>query len=238
MTEPTKISGAVRLAAAARVRRDKMVPAVLYGHGLPSETIQVETQQFEKVFRRAGATSLITLILKKQEHPVIIRDVQYHPLRGTIQHVDFYQVRLDEVIKAEVPLVLVGEAVAVKDLGGVLVRNVDELSIEALPKDLPHNIAVNISSLDAFEKVIRVKDLNIPKGVKVLADAETVVTLVQAPRSEEEIEALKTEVKEDVQSVEGMKTKAEQEKAAEATGETPAVPTPEVAKKEEKKEKK
>ncbi|HMD82238.1 MAG TPA: hypothetical protein VKE92_13065, partial [Anaerolineales bacterium] len=88
------------------------------------------------------------------------------------------------------------------------------------PKDLPHDLPVDISSLDTFDKVIRVADLKLPEGVKALVDAETVVTLVQAPRSEEELEALTQEVKEDVTAVEGMKTKAETEAAAEvAAGE-------------------
>lgn len=216
MSKTAAITAEARQGSLAKIRRKKGVPAVLYGHGLPSQTVQVNAQQFEKIFLQAGSTSLVSLLVGKTEHPVIIREVQHHPLKGTVQHVDFYQVRLDEVIKAKVPFLLVGESTAVKDLGGVLVHNLDELEVEALPKDLPHNIPIDITVLDAFEKVIRVKDIALPAGVTTAVSPEAVVLLVQPPRSEEELEALKTEVKEDIQAVEGMKTKAEQEKEAEA----------------------
>lgn len=199
-----KITAAARQLPAAKVRTQAAIPAVLYGHGLPSRALQVDGKQFSQVFAHTGTTSLLTLSVEGKDHPVLIREVQYHPLKEAVQHIDFYQVRLDEVIKAKVPLHLVGESSAVKDLGGVLVRNVDALEIEALPQDLPHAIKVNISSLDTFEKPIRVKDLAIPAGVKVLVDLETVAILVQAPRSEAELEALKEEVKEDVAAVEGV----------------------------------
>lgn len=219
MPQPTKLVAQPREASATAVRRSQGVPAVLYGHGLTPQSVQVDAKQVQKVLSQAGTTSLVTLNLASQDHPVIIREVQYHPLKGTLLHVDFYQVRLDEVIQAKVPLTFTGESAAVKDLSGVLVRNLDELSIEALPKDLPHDLPVDISVLDTFEKTIRVTDLQLPAGVKVLEDMEKVVALVQAPRTEEELEALTEEVKEDVAAVEGMKTKAEVEAAAEAAGE-------------------
>lgn len=216
MKKETKLTAEARQGGVTAIRNAKNVPGVLYGHGLKSEAIQVNAQQFEKVFATAGNTSLVSLVFGKGEHPVLIREIQYHPLKGTVQHVDFYQVRLDEAIEAKVPLVVIGESSAVKDLGGVLVRNLDELAVEALPKDLPHNIEVDISGLSNFEKVIRVKDIKLPEGVKTSVDAEVVAILVQPPRSEEELDALTQEVKEDVQAVEGMKTKAEVEKEAEA----------------------
>lgn len=238
MPQALELAAEIRQARAVAVRRQSALPGVLYGHGLKAEVVQVNAKDFQKILGQAGETSLVTLIIASQEHPVIIREVQYHPLKGTIQHIDFYQVRLDEAIEAEVPITFTGEAVAVKDLGGVLVHNLDELAVEALPKDLPHAIEVNISSLDTFEKVIRLKDIVLPSGVKTAADGETVIALVQAPRSEAELEALKTEVKEDVQAVAGMKTKAEQTAATEAGGEKAAPAAIEPAKKEEKKEKK
>lgn len=201
---PRKITATVRELPAARVRRTAGIPAVLYGHGLPSRALQVDGKQFGQVFMHTGLTSLLTLSVEGKDHPVLIREVQYHPLKEAIQHIDFYQVRLDEVIKAKVPLHMVGDAPAVKDLGGVLVHNLDTLEIEALPQALPHVIEVNISGLDTFEKSIRVKNLAIPAGVKVLVDGETVAVLVQAPRTEAELEALKEEVKEDVAAVEGV----------------------------------
>ncbi|MEK7557135.1 MAG: 50S ribosomal protein L25 [Patescibacteria group bacterium] len=234
MSQPVKLAAQLRAASAAAVRRSHGIPGVLYGHGLTSQSVQVDGQGLEKALQEAGTTSLVTLTVEGKDHPVIIRDVQYHPLRGTLQHVDFYQVRLDEAIHAKVPLTFAGEAPAVKDLSGVLVRNLDELELEALPQNLPHGIVVDISYLDTFEKTIRVSDLKLPAGVKVLQEADTVVALVQPPRSEEELEALTEEVKEDVETVEGMKTKAEEAAVAEATGETaPAAPGKEAEPKKE-----
>lgn len=212
-----KIAAAAREHSAAQVRRTGSIPAVLYGHSVPARPLQVETKQFMHVFTRVGTTSLVTLAVDGKDHPVLIREVQYHPLTDSVQHIDFYQVRLDEAISAKVPLHLVGESSAVKDLGGVLVRNLDTLEIEALPQDLPHAIEVNISSLTTFEKSIRVKDIAVPAGVKVLADPDTVAVLVQAPRSEEELESLKEEVKEDVTAVEGV-VKPEAPAEGEAAG--------------------
>ena len=144
----------------------------------------------------------------KAEHPVLIREVQLHPLRDTVQHIDFLQVRMDEKIKAKVPLVFIGQSIAVKDLSGVLVRNHDELELEAFPQDLPHNVSVDIASLTDFEKVIHVKDIALPKGVTVLTEADEVVALVQPPRSEEELKSLSEEVKEDVSAVAGVEKPA------------------------------
>lgn len=220
---PRKITATVRQLPAAKVRTQAAIPAVLYGHGLPSRSLQVDGKQFSQVFGHTGTTSLLTLSVEGKDHPVLIREVQYHPLKEAIQHIDFYQVRLDEVISAKVPLHLIGESSAVKDLGGVLIRSLDTLEIEALPQDLPHAIEVNISRLNTFEKSIRVKDISIPKGVKVLVDSETVAVLVQPPRSEAELEALKEEVKEDVAAVEGVVKQApETEEAGEKKEETPA----------------
>lgn len=212
------------MGAPQTVRGRGQIPAVVYGHNLPSKSIAVDAKAFSKVWRAAGATSLINLAMAdKAEHTVLVRDIQHHPVKGNVIHVDFYQVRLDELIKAKVPLKFIGEADAVKNQGGVLVRSLDEIELEALPADLPHDIEVDISVLDNFEKVIHVADLALPAGVKHFHQEQDIVALVQAPRTEAELEALKTEVKEEVAAVEGV-VKPE----AEASGEA--------GKKEEKKE--
>lgn len=202
--ERLQLDAEVRAGNPRALLRTGTVPAVLYGHGIKNEALQLNSKAFSKVWQVAGNTSLVMLKTGKTEHPVLIREVQLHPLRDTVQHIDFLQVRMDEKIKASVPLLFVGQAVAVKDLSGVLVRNHDELELEALPQDLPHNISVDISSLTNFDQVIYVKDIALPKGVTVLTEGEEVVALVQPPRSEAELEALSEEVKEDVTAVEGV----------------------------------
>src|SRR4030042_2865598 len=135
---------------------------------------------------------------------------------------------MEEKIKAEVPLNFIGESLAVKAEAGVLVKNIKEVEIEALPKDLPHHIDVDISALENFEDHIFVKDINVPGGVKIIADENEIVASVIPPRSEEELAALEEKVEEKVEEV---KVVGEEEKAAEAAA---AAPGSEEKKNEEK----
>jgi len=214
-----KLEATKRDAKPGAVRAAGQVPAVLYGYGVENQTIQVEARRFDKVLAAAGSTTLVNLSLDGQEHNVLVREVQLHPLKGDALHADFYQVNMEEEVKADVPLTFTGEASAVKDLGGVLVRNIDSLEVEALPADLPREIEVDISVLTNFEIVIKVEDIKLPDGVTVLRNAEDVVALVQAPRTEEELEALEEEVSEDVEAVEGVEDEPAEGEEAETEGE-------------------
>jgi len=191
---------------ASAIRRSGDIPAILYGYGIEPQNLAVESRQFYKLFTGAGYTTMVTLAIEGgEDHPVFIREVQIHPLKSTITHIDFYKVRMDEAIKAKVPLKFVGESSAVKVLSGILVRNMDELEVEALPKDMPRDIEVDISSLVDFEGAIYVKDIILPPGVITHRELDEAVALVQPPRSEEEMDALSAEVTEDVEAVEGVK---------------------------------
>lgn len=217
MSQTISLDASVRTENPNTIRQKGSVPAVLYGHGIKNELVQVDSRALEKVLREAGQTSLVNLIIGDHKHNVLIRDIQLHPLKSNVTHADFYQVRMDEKVKADVPLEIVGESRAVKDLSGVLVHNIDSLEIEALPADLPHVIQLDISSLTGFDKVIHVGDIPLPSGVTVLDDAEEVVALVQPPRSEEELASLSEEAKEDVESVEGVVKKEEPAEGEEGT---------------------
>lgn len=205
----------MRTGTPGALRRSGHVPAILYGHGIRNTMLQLDVKAFTKVWQVAGTTSLVMLKTGQVKHPVLIRDVQLHPLHDIVQHIDFLQVRMDEKIKAKVPLVFIGQSVVVKDQGGVLVRNHDDLELEAFPQDLPHNISVDVTSLTNFDQVIHVKDIPLPKGLTVLTEADEVVALVQPPRSEAELKSLSEEVKEDVTAVEGVE-KPEEPAAGEA----------------------
>ncbi|OGY37554.1 MAG: hypothetical protein A3E36_04805 [Candidatus Andersenbacteria bacterium RIFCSPHIGHO2_12_FULL_45_11b] len=206
MAEALTITAQTRDSHIGELRRAGNVPAVLYGHGIEAQSIAVELRAFLKLLPKAGYTTIINLVLDdKKEHPVFIRDVQFHPVKSTIRHIDFYQVRMDEKVTAKVPLKFIGESPAVKDLAGMLVRSMDELEVEALPIDLPHELEVDISAIKDFDTVLHVANVSLPKGVTALAEADEVIALVQPPRSEEELESLSEEVKEDVEAVEGVK---------------------------------
>ena len=225
MAEKINITGESRSKTTAQTRAAGAIPGILYGHGIENQSVQVDAKEFTKIFSQTGYTTLISLAIGKTAHNVLVREVQFHPLKDLITHVDFYQVRLDEKVRAEVPLSFTGEAPAVKDLGGVLVKSIDAVDLEAFPQDLPHTIPVDISSLKDFESIIHVSDLDVPSGITLFTEPETVVAVVQAPRSEAELESLAEEVTEDVAAVETVEKKAEaEEEPAEGAGEESAEP--------------
>jgi large subunit ribosomal protein L25 len=198
------------------VRSAGNMPGVTYGHGMKPQSVELNLREFEKVFTKAGSSTIVELQLDTEKRNVVIHDVQFHPVTGRAMHVDLYQVRMDEKIKAEVPLKFIGTSPAVKNLGGILVKAMDKLEIEALPNDLPHEIVVDLSVLKNFDDNIALKDLNIPSGVQVLVeDKELGIASVTRPRSEEELKALDEAVTEDVEAIEGVKKEVEGEDVTE-----------------------
>lgn len=171
------------------LRREGFVPAVIYGRGFDSLPIQVSVKDFEKVYAEAGESSVIYLNLEEKSYPAIIQDVACDPVSDKFLHVDFYKVRLDEKIKAKIPLNFTGESPAVRDSGGILVKNISEIEVEGFPQNLPHQIDVDISGLTELKSHILVKDLPISNKLEVKAEPEAIVALVQEPISEEELKA-------------------------------------------------
>lgn len=184
------------------LRKKKLLPGVVYGHGLKTISLVFDYQPFEKIYSQAGESSLVDLIIDNKEPvKVLIQDVQSDPVTGSFLHVDFHQVKMTEKITTEVVLTFRGESRAVKELGAILVKNLDHLKIECLPKDLVHKIEVDISSLNTFDDLIRVKDLKIPAGIEIKDNPDEVIVTVQPPRTEEELKALEEKVEEKVEEV-------------------------------------
>lgn len=185
------------------LRKQGFLPSVIYGHDVEAMPIQIKYSDFEKVFKLAGESTLINLKITspagEKKEPALIKDIQRDPVSEKIIHADFYKVNLKEKIKAKIPLVLVGESEAVK-AGGVLVKTVNEVEVEALPQDLPHELQINISSLQSFGDHILVKDILVSEKVKIEADLEDIVALVQEPRQEAVEEAVVPSV-EDVEVI-------------------------------------
>ncbi|MCH8244380.1 50S ribosomal protein L25, partial [Patescibacteria group bacterium] len=119
------------------LRKKGEIPAVLYGPGAKTAVLAVAKKEFDKVYKETGESSLLSLEFAEKKTPVLIRDVQFHPLSGEPIHVDFYQPRLDVKIKIMVPLSFQGEAPAVKDFEGTLIQNMHEVEVSSLPQDLP-----------------------------------------------------------------------------------------------------
>lgn len=188
-----------------RARKEGAIPAVMYGHGIEPQMFWAQYIDFSKLYKRAGSSSIINLTVEKGKSiSAIIHDVQLDPLSARFSHVDLFQVRMDEKLETHVPLEFIGEAPAIREHGGILVKPMEELHISCLPKDLPHSIAVDISTLKTFDDHIQVKDLKVPAGVDVLAEEDAAVVLVEAPRTAAQMEALDEKVDVDVTKVEGV----------------------------------
>ncbi|MGE5298179.1 MAG: 50S ribosomal protein L25 [Acidobacteriaceae bacterium] len=203
--------------ATKQVRRNGSLPAVIYGHGQDTKSLELNEREFLKVFKQAGESTLVSLDVEGKAVPVLIHDVQHHYLTGKPIHVDFYAVKMTEKLTATIPIHLIGEAPAVKTLGGTLVKNLSEIEVECLPADIPPFVEADLSKLNSFEDAVRVSDLKFSDKVKVLANADEMIVGVEAPRTEEELKELEEKpVAEDVTQVEGVvKPEAEGEKAAE-----------------------
>lgn len=171
------------------LRKEGLIPAELYGHGVKNVHLSVQAKEFAKVFKEAGTNTVVTLLIDKEKKPAIIHDMVRNYLSGEIDHVDFYQVKMDEKIKSKIPLEFVGVSIAVKEKQGILNKSMTEIEVEAFPQDLPHRLTVDISTLDDLNKSVYVRDIKIPKGVEVLVAPDTAVVTATPPLAEEEVVA-------------------------------------------------
>lgn len=206
------------------LRREGLVPVVLYGKGKDNMSLSVNKKDFDRAYKMSGGSTIIQVEIDGEKTKnVLIKDVDKSPVSDSILHADFYQVRMSEKITAPIPLSFVGDSKAVIDLGGSLITNKSEVEVECLPGDLPHEIEVDISVLEDFEAVIHLKDIKMPEGVEIKDDIEETVALVEPPRSEEELAELEEPVEEGEmpeaekgQAEEGEAEGGEESKTAEA----------------------
>jgi large subunit ribosomal protein L25 len=188
--EPRDITGK----KVAVLRRTGRLPGVVYGHGVSSENVSVDAHDFELLRRKAGQNALIDLSVHgKSSRPVLIHDVQVHPVHRRPLHVDLFLVRMTEELIVDVPLVAVGTSLAVENLNGTLLHPIEAVRIRALPDHLPQSIEYSIERLVDYEAVVKVADLAIPDDVTLLTDPEEVVAKVLPSRLQTEVEAEKAE---------------------------------------------
>lgn len=173
---------------ADEVRKSGKIPAVFYGKKEASTPISINSVDFLKAWKAAGESSVITLETSEGDVESLIHDIDFDPLSGTPRHADFYVFEKGHKVKVEVPIEFEGISPAIKDLGGTLVKVIHALKIEAMPKDLPHNLVADISPLVEFNSQILAKDIPLPHGVELMENPEEVVALVAAPREEKEEE--------------------------------------------------
>ncbi len=172
------------------LRREGFIPAIIYGFGIEPIPIKMKTKEVHQILRVIGANTLVTLKIGKKEHLVLVRDIQREVISRDLLHMDFQEVSLEENITSTVPILLIGDAPAVKEFEALLITNMEEIQIEAKAKDLPDTISVDITTLREIGDNILVKDLVIAGDVTVLDDPEDVVIVATLPVLMAEIEEL------------------------------------------------
>ena len=197
----------------AYMRRDGRLPAVVFGRGLSSDSVSIDTHEFEVLRRKAGPNTLIDLSVDGgSASPVLVHDVQLHRVTRRPLHVDLYVVRMTEELTVDVALVSEGISDAVENAGGTLLHVIDHVRVRALPDHLPESIHYSIESLQTFDDAIHVRDLAIPADATLLTDGDEVVAKVLPPRVEEE--PVVAEAAEGEEGAEGAEEGAEGDGAA------------------------
>lgn len=171
------------------LRNEGKIPAIVYGKGIDPTPLSIDATLLNKIYHQAGESALVSLQLEGAEEKItLIKEPQFNPRTGELTHVDFYEVNLKEKIKAEVPLTFEGEAPALTAYEAILVTNRDHVEVECLPRDLPHELHIDISGLTEIDHAIHVKDIKTAEGVEILDDAEEIVVIVAAQKEEVEEE--------------------------------------------------
>lgn len=170
------------------LRREGTTPTHLFGHGIDSLSLQCDTAKLQRIIAQAGMTRLIALDVEgdKEPHSVFIREIQREPCSGVLLHVDFYQVKSTEKIRVDVPIILTGEAPAMKEKGRTLTHSLTSLSVESLPDKLPPQVEVDLSPLAEVEDAIFVRDIALGPDVTIVTDPDQMIARVSEARVVEE----------------------------------------------------
>ena len=196
------------------LRRQGITPAHLFGHGLESLSLQCDTAELQQIIAQAGTTRLIFLGVEGGKRPrsIFIREIQRDACTGKLLHVDFYQVRMEEKIKSDIPIVLVGEAPAMKEKGRVLTHGVTSLSVECLPDKLPPQVEIDLSPLEELDQAIYVRDITLSPDITLITDPDQMVVKVGEVYVEKVEEVV---VEAEVEAVEAGAAEAEETTAEE-----------------------
>ena len=170
-----------------RMRKAGRLPAVVYGHGEPSNNVSVDAHEFDLLRKHTGPNALVDLSIDgKKSKPVLINQVQVHPVNRRPIHADLFLVNMTEELTVDVPLVATGESLAVSQLGGTLLHPSETVKVKGLPDHLPQSIEYSIESLVDFDGTLHVRDLSVPEDVTLLTDGDEIIAKVQQPRVEVE----------------------------------------------------
>ena len=170
------------------LREEGVLPAVVYGRSQESTPVSINYKEFEKVYKAAGASSVVTLTGLDGSKSTLIQQVDVHPVSGALLHADFYAIEKGQKVTVSVPLEFEGVAPAVKELGGILTKVMHEIEIECEPAELPHSVKVDVTKLVTLEDQIKVSDLTFPASAKISVDGDEVVAMISVAK-EEPVEA-------------------------------------------------
>jgi large subunit ribosomal protein L25 len=172
------------------LRRQGRMPAVLYGRTFQPISVSLDLREANRVIPGVTSSHLVEVEVNGEKHTALVREKQFHPVQGKLVHVDFMVVSMTEKLRANVSIHLEGESPAVRDINAVMVTGVEEIEVECLPRELPERIIVDISTLTEVGAVIRVRDITLADGIRVLTDLDEMIVLITAPLAEEEEEVV------------------------------------------------
>ncbi len=194
-----------------KLRENGIIPAVMYGSKEKAVSIFVSKKEFEKVFKEAGESTVITLNTKEGKKSAIIHDVQFDPVKDIPVHIDFYIVEAGKDVEVNVPIDFIGVSPAVKELNGTLVKVLHELPIKGIPSKLPHSIEIDISVLVQLDSHIKAKDIFLPSGIVLVGNDDEIVASISVVKEEEEEETEES----DLSSIEVQKKGKKEEETPE-----------------------
>lgn len=196
---------------AKTVRREGMIPGVYYGKGVDNKMFKVDYQAFRKLYLAAGKNTIIDLEFEdKTKVKALVHEVGYDPVTDKVTHVDFINIRMDEKITTQIPIILTGTAPAVKDLAGTLTPQLTQLTIRCLPGDLIHKVEVGVEPLVDFHSVLHVSDVVVPPEIEIVDPPELTIANVAAPRTDKDEEET-----DETTEAEGEETAEEEKKSEE-----------------------
>jgi large subunit ribosomal protein L25 len=199
-----------------QLRRAGLLPGVVYGPGVEPAAVQLNTREASRILRKVHGAELIDLEMDGATRKVLVQDLQRDAIRGDFLHADFYAVDMNRTIRVRIPIRLVGTSAAVTRDSGVLVRGITELEVECLPGNLVTALEADLGALETIGKAIFVRELNVPKDIKVLTDPDDLVARVTYQAKEEDLTPVAAATTAEVEVIE--KGKIEEEEGEEAAG--------------------
>ncbi|MBT5236813.1 50S ribosomal protein L25 [Candidatus Peregrinibacteria bacterium] len=200
------------------LRRESIVPGVVYGNEAENTSIQCDYSEIYKAYVQAGGSTIVDLDIDGKKVPSLFHDLSFDPVSDRIIHVDFYAVNMKKEIEAQIPLEFIDESEAVKTLNGVLITTNDHVTVHCLPANLPHALHISLSSLKEFGDALHASDILPMDGVQIMDEPDTMIATVQEPRAaveevQEEAAATEDEEGEKKEGEEGDKKEGEEAKS-------------------------